>query len=859
MKDEAINIKKDKKIKIGSIIFSIIVVLFLASTIQRLGFKVLSEDISISQRYTSVSSADNFQINSIYKGKKLVDVKDLKLKGWEKSNTVSGYPLVSNGYSQGNAINIKPDLSLLFRPITVNFEVGNSFCEADITVQGNINHTLYAFSPENDNFYTFSYTQAFSVLGQYLIIIGAIIFFAYFISNNLIRLLNLEKITFMEIFNIGKHYIPNLILYGIALYGYGYVNSHIMNQSYLTLFDTVMTYNDIIAFITIVFLLSLGLKSLYLNKKTDKKLMILNWIIFVLNPFVSFWILESAYNPKLSNMELIYIGINAFILFLIQTLIYIISRKKRISMIAIVVISFAFGVANDALYILRDSPLIPAFFGSLGVAADVAKDTAIQLDSYALTSYSLAVMWLLALSTIKEDSIKISKVKYAKQVLSYIGVFAIIFGVSANYFIKQNGVGVNLWRPTRTYYIEGSPYSFYRIFANQIITAPSGYDKDKVEAKLEEYYNKKTESKMDKKPNIVVIQNESLADYYNLGDIKLTKNPLEFTRSLKENAIQGYAHMSVLGGGTVNSEYETLTSIPLTFYPLGAYPFQQYVKEGHESVARLLENQGYDTFITHPNKPTNYSRQEAWPNLGFKNMEFLDDYPQEPDDFERYFISDKTAYNKIISKYENKNPDKPLFSYLVTMQNHGGYDGTYGYDQVQIEGHTSKEDMPHQEYLSICKISDDDFKDLVEYFKNYDEPTIICIFGDHQPQNYDYFMSLAYGEDNYDNSDLFHTPLTIWANYDIEEDENVNISLNYLMPYLLEKAGGVKLSAYDKFLLDIVNEYPIISTKRIVDKNGMDVRDDEKFKEINKQINQIGYYQIKQEGNYDKYFNQPSE
>ena len=28
--------------------------------------------------------------------------------------------------------------------------------------------------------------------------------------------------------------------------------------------------------------------------------------------------------------------------------------------------------------------------------------------------------------------------------------------------------------------------------------------------------------------------------------------------------------------------------------------------------------------------------------------------------------------------------------------------------------------------------------------------------------------------------DLYKTPFLIWANYDIEEQENVNISMNYL-------------------------------------------------------------------------------
>ena len=148
---------------------------------------------------------------------------------------------------------------------------------------------------------------------------------------------------------------------------------------------------------------------------------------------------------------------------------------------AIVILSIVFGIANDALYILRDSPLIPAFLGSLGVAADVAKDTFVQLNGHSLMAFTLFSLWLLTISSINEGKIKVSKISYIKQLAGYSAVFALITVVSVNYFIKQNGVGVNLWRPTRTYYVEGSPYSFYRILANQIITAPKGYNEKEVE------------------------------------------------------------------------------------------------------------------------------------------------------------------------------------------------------------------------------------------------------------------------------------------------------------------------------------------------------------------------------------------
>ena len=59
----------------------------------------------------------------------------------------------------------------------------------------------------------------------------------------------------------------------------------------------------------------------------------------------------------------------------------------------------------------------------------------------------------------------------------------------------------------------------------------------------------------------------------------------------------------------------------------------------------------------------------------------------------------------------------------------------------------------------------------------------------------------------------------IWANYDIEEQEIARISTNYLSSLLL-KTAGLKLPAYNKFLLNLYKEFPVIDSTGIIDKNG---------------------------------------
>ena len=77
------------------------------------------------------------------------------------------------------------------------------------------------------------------------------------------------------------------------------------------------------------------------------------------------------------------------------------------------------------------------------------------------------------------------------------------------------------------------------------------------------------------------------------------------------------------------------------------------------------------------------------------------------------------------------------------MQNHNPYDDTSYKFKKKVEV-TNFETSPQvSQYLSLIKMSDDAFKELVNYFKKVKEPTIILLFGDHQPHLPDSFIRMC--------------------------------------------------------------------------------------------------------------------
>lgn len=135
-----------------------------------------------------------------------------------------------------------------------------------------------------------------------------------------------------------------------------------------------------------------------------------------------------------------------------------------------------------------------------------------------------------------------------------------------------------------------------------------------------------------------------------------------------------------------------------------------------------------------------------------------------------------------------------------------------------------------QNYLSLMKVSDEALKNLVTYFNGVEEPVIFCIFGDHQPLLRDNLYQAFFAGQNLSereqNLRKYIVPYVIWANYDVDWKEFGVMSANYLPAALLECAG-LELPPFYKFLVELQTEYPVLTKKGCLDKNGnlLDITD----------------------------------
>lgn len=64
-----------------------------------------------------------------------------------------------------------------------------------------------------------------------------------------------------------------------------------------------------------------------------------------------------------------------------------------------------------------------------------------------------------------------------------------------------------------------------------------------------------------------MIKNESLSDMRVIRDFTTNEEFFPFISSLEENTIKSHLYVQVFGGGTSNTEYETLTVTALPSFP----------------------------------------------------------------------------------------------------------------------------------------------------------------------------------------------------------------------------------------------------------------------------------------------------
>ena len=505
------------------------------------------------------------------------------------------------------------------------------------------------------------------------------------------------------------------------------------------------------------------------------------------------------------------------LLLFINCALAVLFRKWKIALIISSAIFFLWNVGNYYTSLFHGSPLYISEFANAGTAAAVALNYSYKLSWEII----IAVLILIAEILFIKDNTYFtdSSLHRKKRILLRSCILvstALLFIPTYRSVIKKH----ESWMPWEQS-INNCGFLLMNINDLQskknTVNEPAGYSLSALSGFAAE---NPLPDKTHEYPDIILILNETLCDLEYYTELGADKSALGEMYAI-EGITSGYAVTPNIGGGTNNSEFELLMSKSNYLLKNGA-PFTFLSDQQLErSIVQYLNDLGYSTTGMHCADGKNYNRNVAYPEMGFDTVAFGEESFAHKYEYGSRMWTDLGNYEDLIDLYE-KDHDGPRFYYLLTYQNHGGYEQNGPeLDTVHVANDFGGLTDDIEEYLSSISLSAEAFRKLTEYFDSSERDVIICMVGDHAPS---FISSLPYtrSENEHEKEIAKRTvPYVIWSNYDVQFEDNTEyVSMTDLVPMLLD-AADMPMTTFYSFILKLHDILPVRTSNGIVmDKYG---------------------------------------
>ena len=487
----------------------------------------------------------------------------------------------------------------------------------------------------------------------------------------------------------------------------------------------------------------------------------------------------------------------------------------------------SFGVMAAVLEILhlvsgiketaRGTPLLPWDFQIAGAALSVAGGYDLSISAVSIVTLLCSAVVAVSLFACRSC---FRKFRWSGSVASGIACAAMLL------LYMQTTVVCGVWGNTSSsrvyqvsdYYAKNGFLVSFVEYTNYLKPQepPEGYSEERMQQLSDNiekaYIVESPDISPSDLPNIIVVMSESFWDVTSLENVAFEEDPLSEYRSLTGECMHGNLLSHVFGGNTVISEFEFLTGFHATFFPSDYMVYGSCLGDEFTSAASILRDQGYHTVALHPYEATNYNRNTAYKALGFEQMIFEDAFPADTERI-RTYVSDDAMYLEIERQFEQlqEASDEPLFLFGITMQNHGGYWPETLYDPAKVrftaEGYQNSTIECMDDYFAGIRASDAALGNLIRYFQNVEEDTIIIYFGDHMTDagtktEKMFALQSWYQESTFAVDVRSHTvPYLVWSNCGITPGEQQIMDIPMLLPSVLAQTD-VQIPLFWRYLLE---------------------------------------------------------
>ncbi|MDR0596140.1 MAG: sulfatase-like hydrolase/transferase [Clostridiales Family XIII bacterium] len=493
--------------------------------------------------------------------------------------------------------------------------------------------------------------------------------------------------------------------------------------------------------------------------------------------FISILVIEGfGYKAPLGGF--MFLAKNPFAFFLNFLIIFAtlsiswICRRRWFAHSVLMTLWIVLGIINGVVLSTRMTPFTTADFAIM--------DLGIEMFSVYLTTTQTTLVIVAAIFAIVVFTLMFILAPRrkpwggAKQFLKALASVGIVFAIllsSWNVGTHTNLVAsyfTNLWDAYTDY---GMPYGFLSTWLRKGISRPLGYseksiegifDKGELDSMTSDTAPEKTAADF---PNIVFLQLESFIDPTEVKSLTFSQEPVPYFKELKEKYSSGYLTVPVVGGGTANTEFESITGMSCREFGPGEYPYKSVLSDkAVESMAFDLRELGYKSHAIHNHRGAFYDRNKALAMLGFDDFTSVE-YMNYVTKTQRGFATDDVLTGEIIGALDSTGEHD--YIYAISVQGHGEYPKKplIKNPQVKVEGAGSAAQKAGWEfYLEQVREMDEFLKVLTRELSDYGEDVVLVLYGDHLP-------ALQIMGDDTKSGDTFKTQYVIWSNFGLEKKD----------------------------------------------------------------------------------------
>lgn len=364
------------------------------------------------------------------------------------------------------------------------------------------------------------------------------------------------------------------------------------------------------------------------------------------------------------------------------------------------------------------------------------------------------------------------------------------------------------------YYEKGYFQGMYLDTLGNKFVLPDQYSKKNAQNAINDAVSKSSPSKW-KKANVVVLLSESFSDPQRLSGIEYDKELMPNIKSYEKDDDKIVTDLLVNPYGTLstNSEFEVLTGASLVFFNPSYVAYNQYynnsLKGKNQSLINEFNNNGYETMYLTPWGETSYRSKYVYSILGADKTIYGKDLNGK---LKGTFYSDESIVNDIYDQLKTTSKGNYKFIMAASGQNHFPYLDKYKESDYDVKIKSTKYDKEATEmfrsYAQGIYDADKALNLLYKKIQDLDTPTIVVMFGDHQPfmtkkdNTSDYLENSYFNTDNENLNDirLHTTKAIILANFKLDTSDDLDfINSSYLGAYVLNKMD-LKVSDYFKFI-----------------------------------------------------------